>query len=148
DIDSTIRRSEIELPHYELKQGLLRLDAARKEDPDIISQVINTICAIANNGKNRSGTVIIGVADKDADDTRVKILDKIEPRKVGSRHVVGVKREAILLGLKPEDYFTKWKQGIQNSKLSSPLKEAVLSSMDYNDYFGLGVILIRVPPQN
>lgn len=147
DIDSAIRRSEIELPHYELKQGLLRLDDTRVEDPDTIPQVVNTICAIANNGRNRSGTIIIGVADKDADAARIRTLDQIESRKVGSRHVVGIRREADRLGLKPETYFTKWKQGIQNSKLSSPLKDEVLSSMDYHDYYGLGLIVILVPAQ-
>jgi hypothetical protein len=61
--------------------------------------------------------------------------------------VVGVRREAAVLGLKLEEYFAKWKLGIQNSKLSSPLKEAVLSAMDYNDYYGFGLIVIAVPAQ-
>lgn len=147
DIDSAIRRSEVEHSHYELKQGLLRLDAVRAEDPNVMQQVVRTICAMANNGKMRSGTIIIGVADKDADATRIIDIDKVEPRKVGSRHVVGIKREAQALGLKPEQYFAKWKQAVQNSGLSSPLKDDVLSNMDYNDYYGLGVILIPVPAQ-
>jgi len=53
----------------------------------------------------------------------------------------------VVLGETPEVYFGRWKNGIKNSKLSSPLKEAVLSSMSYHDYFGLGVIVISVPPQ-
>ncbi len=35
DVSTVIRRSIVESPHYELKQGLLRLDAARNQDPDI-----------------------------------------------------------------------------------------------------------------
>jgi hypothetical protein len=147
DIDSTIRRSEIELPHYELKQGMLKLQQPRSIDNGVTDKVIRTICAIANNGKMRGGSIIIGVTDKDSDAARVKQLDGIEPRKVGSRYVVGVKREATALNQKPEDYFARWKNAIRNSALSQPLCDSVLSNMDYNDYYGLGLIVISIPAQ-
>jgi len=147
DIDNAIRRSELELPHYELKQGMLRLEDGRAEDSGAVSGIVHTICAMANNGRKRAGTIIIGVADREMHATRVKQLDGVEPRRVGSRFVVGVRREAVVLGLTAERYFSKWKNAISNSGLSSPLKEDVLSSIDYNDYYGLGLIIIDVPVQ-
>ena len=148
DIDSAIRRSEIELANYELKQGLLTLKEPRDVDSNIISKVVKTLCAIANNGPGRTGRVIIGVTDKDSDATRVKKLDTIEPRKVGKRQVVGVIREAKKLGISTEDYLGKWKDGIKKSGLSVHLKDSVLSSLDFNSYYGLGVIVLTVPPQS
>jgi predicted HTH transcriptional regulator len=147
DIDVVIRRSEIELPHYELKQGLLELNHERRIDPNMFGKVIRTICAIANNGKGRSGTLIIGVTDKDSDAQRIKTLDGIEPYRVGRRFVVGVKREARMLDEKPEEYFARWKNAIRQSDLSRPLCDDVLSAMDYNDYYGLGLIIISIPQQ-
>jgi len=147
DIDVVIRRSEIELPHYELKQGILELAGSRQVDQSIFEKVVRTICAVANNGKDRSGTIIIGVTDKDADAERIKKLDSVEPRRVGKRFVVGVKREAKVLDIKPEEYFARWKNAVRNSELSQTLRDAVLSAMDYNDYYGLGIIIITVPPQ-
>lgn len=147
DIDSAIRRSQIELPHYELKQGLLKLDHSRAIDTGVLEKVIKTICAIANNGKNRTGSILVGVTDNDADAAKVKHLDGIELHKVGSRFVVGVKREAAILGERPEEYFARWKHAIRNSALSQPLRDNVLSSIDYNDYYGLGLIVINVPTQ-
>lgn len=147
DINSAIRRSEVELADYELKQGLLTLGPKRAIDKDMIPKVIATICAIANNGPGRVGKIIIGVTDKQADATRVETLDKITPLPVGKRFVVGVDREAKALGISVEEYFTKWKDGIKNSSLSTPLKTAVLSSIDYNSYFGLGIIIITIPAQ-
>ena len=148
DIDATIRRSEIELAHYELKQGLLNLADVRKIDGEIIDKVVKTICAIANNGPGRSGKIIIGVTDKDADAERVKSLDRVEPKKVGRRFVVGVEREAKALGISTEAYYSKWKDGIRNSTLSEKLRSDVLSNMDFNSYFGLGIIVITIPPQS
>lgn len=148
DIDVALRRSEIELPHYELKQGLLRLQDPREVDENVIEKVLKTICAVANNGRDRTGSILVGVTDKKAHADRVVQLDGVQPRKVGRRYVVGVRREAKVLGETSEEYFARWKLAVRNSDLSEPLKSAVLSSMDYNDYFGLGVIVIAIPPQS
>jgi len=147
DIEAPIRRSEIELSGYELKQGLLSLSYQREVDADLIEKVIATICAIANNGPNRVGKVIIGVTDKKADADRVKELDGVEAKKVGRRFVVGVSREARVLGSKVDRYFSRWKDAIKKSDLSPFLRDAVLSSIDFNSFYGLGVIVITVPPQ-
>jgi hypothetical protein len=147
DIDSIIRRSEIELADYELKQGFLSLSEQRNIDSQLIDKVIKTISAIANNGPNRMGKVIIGVTDKDADAARIKKLDGIEPKKIGRRYVVGVNREAKVINLSVENYFSKWKDAIKISDLSQPLKDSVLSNIDFNSFYGLGVIVITIPHQ-
>jgi hypothetical protein len=147
DIEAAIRRSEIELSDYELKQGMLSLHEKRPADDGAIEKVINTICAIANNGNNRHGKVIIGVSDKSADTERIIALDGIKPIEVGKRSVVGITREAKAMGMSVEDYVAKWKSAIKASGLSSPLKETVLSCTDFNSYFDLGVLVISIPPQ-
>jgi predicted HTH transcriptional regulator len=81
DIESVIRRSEIELGNYELKQGLLVVAEKGGIDQNIIDKVIKTICAIANNGSESVGKIIIGVTDKDKDAERINYIDKIEPKK-------------------------------------------------------------------
>jgi hypothetical protein len=148
DIEGIIRRSEIELSHYELKQGIVSLNPIqRAEDSNLIAKVINTIAAIANNGPDREGKIIIGVADDSSDAEKIETLDKIKAHRVSKKFVVGVAREAKILGLTTENYFGKWKNAIKNSQLSEPLKGAVLANMDYNDFFGLGIIVITIPPQ-
>ena len=147
DIEALIRRSEIELSDYELKQGLLTLSAKRELDPTLTDKVIKTICAIANNGPQRSGKIIIGVTNKQADADKISELDGIKPKKVGKRFVVGISREARFMDTTLEAYFSKWKTAIKNSALSQHLKDQVLSHLDFNDFYGLGVIVITVPPQ-
>jgi hypothetical protein len=90
DIDEAVRRSEIEAAHYELEQGVLFLNGTNTIDQDILPKIVNTICAIANNGRHHAGTVFLGVADKDADAQRIKRIHGVEPRSVGRRQVVGV----------------------------------------------------------
>lgn len=147
DIDAMIRRSIIEAAHYELKQGMLQLQGHRECDPDLPAKIARTIAAIANNGKGRAGDIVIGVADKKSDADRIRVLDGIEPRRVGQRFVVGVQREAAILGDSPERYFARWKDMIRSSRLPQALKDDVLANLTHSDYYGLGVIVIHVPSQ-
>ena len=119
----------------------------REVDKNVIDKVVRTICAIANNGPNRMGKIIIGVTDKPSDAQRITELDKITPKKVGNRFVVGVRREAIALTKSLEDYLATWKNTIKNSTLTPALRDSVLASIDFNDFYGLGVIVITVPSQ-
>lgn len=147
DIEAVIRRSEIELGSYELKQGLLELVPGGGVDPGMIDKVAKTIGAIANNGPNTEGKILIGVTDRPAHADRVLEIDGVQAHKIGKRFVVGVNREAARLGISVEQYFSLWKDGIKKSGLSDAVRDAVLSNMDFNSFFGLGVIVITVPPQ-
>jgi hypothetical protein len=148
DIDGVIRRSEIEAPHYELKQGILRLDSARNVDQAMEAKIVQTICAIANNGPDRSGVLLLGVADDEADKIRIEQLDGVFARPVGRKFVVGVRREADALGQTMEEYFGHIKTTIEGSDVSEPLKASVLAAISFNDYFGMGIIAINVPAQS
>jgi hypothetical protein len=86
--------------------------------------------------------------DKKSDADTIKKLDLIEPKKVGKRWVVGINREAKRLGETTEQYFSRWKNAIKNSKLSDKLLDSVLSHIDYNAFYGLGVIVITLPSQS
>jgi Protein of unknown function DUF262 len=147
DIDAAIRRSEIELSNYELKQGILMLSKTREIDSTIIKKLVNTIAAIANNGPDSAGGIIIGVADKESDARRIEELDGIKSLKVGNRNIVGVKREAKILGISLEKYVAIIKDGLKNSALTESIKMSVLSTIDYSNYFDLGIITINVLPQ-
>ena len=119
----------------------------RKIDDTIIKKLVNTIAAIANNGPDFSGGIIIGVADKESDKKRIEELDVIKSLKVGNRDVVGVKREAKFLNISLEKYVSLIKEGLRNSALTESVKMSVLSTIDYNNYFDLGVITINILPQ-
>lgn len=148
DFENSVRRSKIETPRYEFKQGLLRLSNDRKYDNDLEDQILKTICAIANIGPNSEGYIFVGVADKDADAQRIKELDGILPIKISNHSVVGIDREAIVLGIELEDYCRRIVGFIKASSLSEALISSVLSNIDIIDYCTLSVIRIKVPPQN
>lgn len=147
DIENLILRSGVELPDYELKQGLMNVGQDPKINNEVVQKIARTICAISNNGPSRDGKIVIGVADKESDARKIQETDKITPKQVGDRYVVGVDREAKKLRLTVESYIRKLKEEIEKTPLSTQLKTSVLSHIDYHAFYGLGVIIITVPRQ-
>lgn len=148
DFENSIRRSKIETPRYEFKQGLLRLSDNRKYDKALEEQILKTICAIANIGPKSEGYIFIGVADKEADAKRIQELDDVLPSKISSHFVVGIDREAAILGITLEDYCRRIVGFIKSSSLSESLVSSVLSNIDIIDYRSLSVIRIKIPTQS
>jgi hypothetical protein len=147
DLVNSLRRSRIETSRYECKQGILRLDKSREWDKDLVHRIVETICGIANVGPESDGYIFVGVADKSKDADRIKELDKIDPIPIRDRYVVGVGREASILGVSLEDYVDKLLGKIRSSSLSDPLKRHVLTQVDIIDYKGYSVIRFKIPAQ-
>jgi hypothetical protein len=147
DFENAVRRSRIESSRYEFKQGLLRLDATRQLDQNLLPRLVETACGISNVGPDADGNIFIGIADKQSDATRIAALDGISPHKIADHFVVGIDREAALLSLSLEDYVQMIIRGFQQSQLSEPLKTQVLGSFDTITIQGLSVVRILIPKQ-
>jgi hypothetical protein len=150
DFENSIRRSKTETARYEFKQGLLRLDEARSIDNGLLRSVVETICGIANVGPHSNGYVYLGIADKQDDAARIQQLDAVKPLTVASAlgvYIVGVDREARVIGQPLDKYMRVIGDAISSSALSEPLKTQVMSSIDVIDYRGLAIVRIAVPKQ-
>jgi len=145
--ENSLRRSKIETSAFECKQGIVSLDSSRDLNPRIYRRMIETVCAIANIGPHSEGAVFVGVADNEADRNRIEQLDGVTAKTVGSRFIVGVDREATVLGIELEQYKRNIISAISSSELSEPLKTEVLGSVDLVDYRGLSVLCLWIPPQ-
>ena len=146
--ENSLRRSRIELPHYEFKQGIYTLDNVRKFHAKTLEDIIETICAMANIEPYRDSYIYVGVADSDADAARVTALDGVKPEEFEQRQVVGIGREATLAAMSLDEYVMKIKNTIAASGLSDHLKGDVLAKLDCFVYRGLDVLRIVVPGQS
>jgi len=148
DFENSISRSKTETSRYEFKQGFLRLSDGRKMDPSILNAIVETVCAIANVGPDASGYLYVGIADKVKDAERIASLDRIEPIKVRHLQIVGVEREAKILGKTLDDYVRILTEHFQHSHLSEPLKTMMATSIDSITYKGMEVMRVRIPAQS
>ena len=144
---NSLLRSRIETTKYECKQGLVNLSAKRELNCDLVQRLIETICGIANSDPDSNGYIFLGVADKKDHADRIKSLDGVNPVEVNERYVVGIDREAKLLGKSLEDYVEILVSALRNSELTEPLKTQVLMKIDTILYKGHSVIRITIPSQ-
>ena len=93
DFENSLRRSKIETPRYEFKQGFLDLDENRKFNIELIKKLAQTSCGIANIGPYSEGFIHIGVADHEKDADKIKKMDSIKPIQINNKWVVGIDRE-------------------------------------------------------
>ncbi len=147
DFENSIARSRTETSRYEFKQGLLRLDDKREIDPRIFDTILETVCGIANLGPDADGFVYVGIADRDEHATRIVELDQVSPVSVRHVKVVGVEREAKILGIEMDAYQKKFEDFIKDSALTDPLKTMLATSIDTVSYKDLEVVRIRIPRQ-
>lgn len=147
DFVNSLRRSQIETPRYEFKQGLCRLSPDRQRDKKLPERLAEVACSIANIGPGVTGYLFIGVADSEEDAARVSAMDGIEPLEIGKFRVVGIAREAKLTGVTIEQYVREFVGQLRATALSEPLKSDLLGNVDTIDYRGLTVLRITVPPQ-
>ncbi len=148
EFENSLRRSRIETPRYEFKQGLLRLSETREEDSQLVQRLAEVACSIANIGPESTGFIFLGVADSASDTQRVKDLDGIIPTQVGEVFVVGIAREAQVIGVSVEEYVRKFVANFRAAELEEPLKSDLLSHIDTIEFRGHAVVRITVPPQN
>ena len=134
DFENSISRSKTESSRYEFKQGFLRLNDKRDMDPNILQSIVETICGIANTGPEVDGFLYVGIADKEEHAARITELDGIAPIKVRHVDVVGVEREAKILGKSVDDYLMHLVDHINGSALSEPLKTTMATSIDSITY--------------
>jgi len=147
DFENSIRRSRIETPRYEFKQGLLGLDDNRKFNEELINRIINTACGMANLGPNSEGHIFLGVADDKIDADRINELYGTGYIEIAEHYIVGIDREAKHLGWDIEKYVDKIITQIRNSELTNPLKTHILQHIDIINFKRYTIIRLRTVPQ-
>ncbi|MGA7678299.1 MAG: DUF262 domain-containing protein [Dehalococcoidia bacterium] len=118
DLENSLRRSSIETPRYEFKQGLLSLSPSREYSNEVVDKILETICGIANVGPEATGYIFVGVADKKEDAEKIRKLDRVFPIVVGQRYVVGIDREVSLLSISQAEYIERILNAIRFIKVN------------------------------
>lgn len=145
-LENILTQSLTEQANYEFKQGFLNLDGKSKFDEQSFEKIIHTIAGISNSGEGRKGYVIIGVADKEADATRVKALYGVDAIQHRYFHITGIEHEAKALGISVDQYFMNIVSKIK-SKLEGNFLNVILSNIKLVNYYDKVILIIEITGQ-
>jgi hypothetical protein len=145
--ENLLSNSFTEQPAYDFKQGFLRLDENGALDESAVVKVLQTLVGIANIGPNSVGYVIIGVADKQSDASRVSKLYSVDPTIYRGFYVVGVGHEAAKLGRNLDQQFQWLADLIVNSTISEPLRSYIRNNLQLIRYYDKAVFILPAKGQ-
>ena len=148
--DRFISLSSVEGPKYDYKQGFLSLGEDRTLNPEHFKEkIIRSIAALANRGKKKKGFLFVGVSDDEDTAKRIMEMDGLkECPKVNGFHVVGIEREARVLGVDLDEYLLRIASIIRRSELPDSLKAQVVTGMQTINHEGLEILVIKVEGGN
>ncbi|MGK5682283.1 GmrSD restriction endonuclease domain-containing protein [Actinoplanes sp. URMC 104] len=143
-IDRLLAAAVAEQGLFELKQGLHNLDAAADLNARLLDRVLQTASAIANEGLNTAGYIIIGISDDKDDAERAR---QVHGTPLLARHgffITGVDNELPKHGGTIDGYLTFLTEKIKNSTLDPELAANIVRMMRPARYHGRLVILMPV----
>ena len=148
DLENYLRRSKIESPNYDFKQGFYTLSNNRTFDENFFESFIQNMAAIANLGRGKKGYLFVGISDKEADTQRIESLDGIQASRISPFGIVGLEREAKVRGVSLDEYILIITRKIRDSMLPEWLKTSINTSINPITYSGNTVLMIEITSGN
>lgn len=148
-LETLLGNALVEQQQFDSKQGLLQLGSGRKLDEGCLRQIGETLSAMANSGPLSVGYVALGIADNSGDAARVTQLDGVVPISYRGFHMVGIEREARVLGKNLNEYWLWIIQKLASmSVLDRDVARSIGAASRLVSYHGLAVGLLRVNGQS
>ena len=129
---------------FDFKQGFLILDEKRRFNEKSFEKIMMNVCAMANHGIGKKGRLFIGIADTEKDTKRIEKLDGINAERVNNFGIVGLEREAIILGKDLEKYQNYILEKIEKSKINEKLKAHLKSNMTFINFKGKYILMLEM----
>jgi hypothetical protein len=144
-LETLLGNAVIEQQMFDCKQGVLQLNADRPFDQNSFEKICRTLVAMANRGTGAVGHIAIGIADNQDHAARVLALDGVESVQYKGFYIVGVGREAAILGKSANDYYAWLLQQVRGSSLlPQDIAQHVASDARLANYRDRLVIILRV----
>ena len=142
-LENLLMQSKIEQPLFDLKIGLHSLQNDQYNE-ECLHKIIKTLTAMANTGKNTTGYVIVGVADKESDSQKYESKYGISAKEFNTFFVTGVDGE-IKQNYKSADvYFNKVKQAIEKEPVDSYTISYITRYMRLVNYYDKSILVLSL----
>ena len=143
-IKTLLSRSVTENTNYDFKIGFHRLYKQGDFDEDCLKKILRTLTAMANQGKDSIGYVIIGIADDLDDAKRFNLWYGEKTLQYKNFHIGGVQEEA-----KKYKNIEAYRNFIEDKIKRNPYIEErytkqILRNIDFVKYFDRSIIIMRL----
>jgi len=142
--ENLLMQSRIEQQQFDFKIGLHRLTANAEFNDECFHKIIKTLTAMANNGKNRKGYVIVGIADNESDKQVYENLYSNKAIEFNNFQITGVQSECLKKYHNRDEYYNKIKQMITQEPIEDYTKSFITRNMRFLQYFEKDVLIFEI----
>lgn len=142
-LENLLMQSKIEQPLFDLKIGLHSLQNNQYNE-ECLHKIIKTLTAMANTGKNTTGYVIVGVADKESDSQKHERKFGTLSKHFNSFFITGVDGEIEKNYRSVDEYFNKVKQAIENEPIDAYTISYITRYMRLVNYYDKSILVLSL----
>ena len=142
-LENLLMQSKIEQPLFDLKIGLHSLQNDQYNE-DCLHKIIKTLTAMANTGKNTTGYVIVGVADKESDSQKYERKYGIPAKQFNSFYITGVDGEIDKNYKSADEYFNKVKQAVEKEPVDDYTISYITRYMRLVNYYDKSILVLSL----
>lgn len=142
-LENLLMQSKIEQPLFDLKIGLYSLQNDQYNE-ECLHKIIKTLTAMANTGKNTTGYVIVGVADKESDSQKYERKFGTLSKQFNSFFITGVDGEIEKNYRSADEYFNKVKQAIEKEPIDSYTISYITRYMRLVNYYDKSILVLSL----
>lgn len=142
-LENLLMQSKIEQPLFDLKIGLHSLQNDQYNE-ECLHKIIKTLTAMANTGKNTTGYVIVGVADKESDSQKYERKFGTLSKQFNSFFITGVDGEIERNYRSADEYFNKVKQAIEKEPIDSYTISYITRYMRLVNYYDKSILVLSL----
>lgn len=143
EFENILNKSKTEQTLYDFKIGFIPFKG-QEIDSKLIDKVLKTLTAINNTGPNRTGYVIVGVADKEEDAEKYSSLYNFKYDMVNDLALCGIDHEAAILKMNLDRYTHTIKEKIKNNdKIENDYRKHILTQMKVLEIYGKHMIIFK-----
>ncbi len=144
ELENLLMQSYTEQAMYDFKQGFMLLDGSGKLDEGLFEKIFKTLAAMANQGRNAVGYVIVGVADDAKTAARIEDLHGIKPVRYQRFFITGIEHEANEMPKKLDSYFLGITQRLSATQMSAWAKAQIGRDIRLIKYFEKSLVVLKV----
>lgn len=143
ELETLLKQSSTENTQYDFKQGIHNLDDGKRNNA-LIRKIFKTLTAMANAGKNATGYVLLGVADKFEDAEKIRRFYGKDYIRVGDFYVTGINGEVEKHYQTYDSYILTIRDALKNMPIQDHYKRQIGAKMRHINYHGKSVLILRI----
>lgn len=148
EFEKILMKSITEQNQIEFKLGVTTLKTG-KYNENLVLKIVKTLTAISNLGPNKTGYLIVGVADNENDAKDHEAHYGVKPFKMQSFKIVGIEEEAKKYAKNVDAYLKRIRQTISSANIKpEKYKSEILSNIISRQYHGKEVLILKAIESN